>query len=132
MNRKLRKSRSKSRVRSRVKRTRSKSRVRSRVKSRVRSRVKSRVRRRSNIRSIFKKGLKKQKGGQACKTSNNTFSGKGNSPLTNTRDNINNLGGEFFVDTGSEIATSTHNIYNNLVGNPEIMSPSITEQPIGN
>tara|TARA_B100001057_G_scaffold243522_1_gene243873 strand:+ start:1319 stop:1717 length:399 start_codon:yes stop_codon:yes gene_type:complete len=132
MNRKLRKSRSKSRVKSRVRKTRSKSRVRSRVKSRVRSRVKSRVRRRSNIRSIFKKGLKKQKGGQACKTSNNTFSGKGNSPLTNTRDNINNLGGEFFVDTGSEIATSTHNIYNNLVGNPEIMSPSITEQPIGN
>ena len=125
MNHKIRKSRSKIRVKS----TRSKSRVK---RTRSKSRVKSRVRRRSNIRSTFKKGLKRQKGGQACKTSNNTFSGKGNSALTNTRDNINNLGGEFLVDTGSEIATSTHNIYNNLVGKPEIMSPSITEQPIGN
>ena len=127
MNRKLRNSLSKSRV----KRTRSKSRVkRTRSKSRVK-RTRSK-KRRSNIRSIFKKGLKRQRGGQSCKTSSNTFSGKGNSPLTNTRDNINSLGGEFLVDTGSEIATSTHNIYNNLVGNAEIISPSVTEQPIGN
>ena len=106
---------------------------RSKKQTKLRSKLRSK-KFNSRIKSIFKRSLKKkQRGGNTSKTCTNStsfLSAKGRGSITNTLDNINNVGGQFATDSYLQTGNSIGNLYNNLVGQNEIMSPSVTEQPL--
>lgn len=85
----------------------------------------------SRIKSIFKRSLKKkQRGGHTPKNEPSFLSAKGRGSMTNTLDNINSAGGQFATDSYLQAENSIGNLYNNLVGQSETMSPSVTSQPL--
>ena len=112
----------------------SKRKVKRRTRTISRSKRQTKLRQKkfnSRIKSIFTRSLKKkQRGGHTPKNEPSFLSAKGRGSMTNTLDNINSAGGQFATDSYLQAENSIGNLYNNLVGQSETMSPSVTSQPL--